>query len=124
MGGLQFISTLYVREIPTICTLFLINLLQLIIFINCKWVVHPVAVHIYTQTVHRQHKYYINEKKCASFLVSPSICITMHGSKIVKFYQLSEFIDRCFIREIPLYRVHPIIYYGVHPGDLNLFLGM
>jgi hypothetical protein len=52
------------------------------------------------------------------------MCITTHGSKNVKFYQLSEFIERCFIREIPLYRVLPNTYYGVHPGDLNLFLGM
>ena len=43
----------------------------------------------------------------------------MRGSKNVKFYQLSEFIERCFIREIPLHRVLPSTYYGVHRRDLK-----
>jgi hypothetical protein len=34
------------------------------IFINCSWVCHPVAVHIYTQTIHRTTQIQTNVEEC------------------------------------------------------------
>jgi len=50
------------------------------IFVTCNWVCHPVAVHIYTQTIHRmiQNKQYIeqhNKEVCGPCPVLASITL-------------------------------------------------
>ena len=40
------------------------------------------------------------------------------------FINFLKLLERCFIRGSPLCRVHPNTYDRVHPGVLNLFLGM